>query len=246
MPKKSSDVSSGDEATAPQYNNLRDDALNLFAQSGSELTIASGVITIASTYDTFYDVDTQSDAASDDLDTINGGETGEIIIIRAENAARTVVIKHNTGNIQLKGAQNLPLIDQTQLLMLRYDGSNWVEISAGSDRLMVFGYSLGTGEDVIPSGTYGDVPYLPAIYLLGMYGIANASGSVTISVRKYSGFGVPVSEIESFVMSGVQTKSDTTLSGVTREHNAGSWRFILPGVATTIKQVSIVVLGVRT
>ena len=87
MPKKSSDVSPGEEATAVERNNLRDDALNLFAQAGSELTIASGVVTIASTYDTFYDVDTQADAATDDLDTINGGEDGEIIIIRAENAA---------------------------------------------------------------------------------------------------------------------------------------------------------------
>ena len=80
MPKKSSTVSIGDQGTALQYDNVRDDALNLFAETGVELTIATGVVTIASTYSTFYDIDTQADAATDDLDTINGGEDGEIII----------------------------------------------------------------------------------------------------------------------------------------------------------------------
>ena len=248
MPKKSNAVSPGEEATALQHNDLRDDALNLFAESGSELTISSGVVTIASTYDTFYDIDTQADAATDDLDTINGGEDGEIIIIRAENAARTVVVKHGADNIQLKGAQDLPLLDQTQLLMLRYDGSNWVEISAGSGRLVVFGYSLGNGQEAIVDTTYGDIPYLPTVYLLGLYATADQSGSITISVRNKGSFGIPAGgdEIESFVMTTVQSKSDTTLSGVTREQTAGSWQFYVDGLATSIQQLAIVGLGVRT
>lgn len=245
MPKKSGTVSAGEQATALQYNDVRDDALNLFTEAGAELTIAAGVVTIVSTYSTFYDIDTQSDDATDDLDTINGGEDGEIIIIRAEDAARTVVVKHDADNIQLKGAQDLPLVDQTQLLMLRYDGSNWVEISAGAGRLIVFGTLLSGAGSIITAGSYGDIPYMPALYLLGLYAIADASGSITISMRKYSGFGIPVTEIESFVMTTQQTKSDTTLSGVTREQNAGSWRFINPAVSTTITQVSIVALAVR-
>ena len=100
MPKKSGTVSAGEQATALQYNDVRDDALNLFTEAGAELTIAAGVVTIVSTYSTFYDIDTQSDDATDDLDTINGGEDGEIIIIRAEDAARTVVVKHDADNIQ--------------------------------------------------------------------------------------------------------------------------------------------------
>lgn len=250
MPKKSSDVSPGEEATAVERNNLRDDALNLFAQAGSELTIAAGVITIASTYDTFYDVDTQSDAATDDLDTINGGEDGEIIIIRAENAARTVVVKHNADNIQLKGAQDCPLVDQTQLLMLRYDGADWVEISAGSDRLVVFGYSLGNGEAQVLVDTYGDIPYLPRMYLLGLYAMADQSGSISMDVRTET-FGTIPDSADSigtspcFVMSAVQTKSDTALSGITREQAAGCWRFIVTVAASSIEQVALIGLGVR-
>lgn len=245
MPKKSSVVVAGTQAYASEVNDVRDDALNLFAEVGTELTIATGVVTIVSTYSTFYDIDTQSDDATDDLVTINGGEAGEIIIIRAENDARTVVVKHDTGNIVLQGAVDHALCNTIQMLMLRYDGSDWVEIASGADRLVVFGYNLGGGAIEIVSGELGDVPYLPALYLLGMYGIAKESGSVTISVRKYSGFGVPTAEIESFVMTSVQTKSDVVLSAVTREHNAGSWRFYIDGDSTTITQVAIVALGVR-
>lgn len=251
MPKKSGTVSAGQQATALQYNDARDDALNLFAETGAELTIASGVVTIASTYSTFYDIDTEADAASDDLDTINGGEDGEIIIIRAENAGRTVVIKHNTGNIHLQGAMDHALCNLEQHLMLRYDGSDWVEVAGGADRLVVFGYNLGTGLSVVTVDTMGDIPYLPAMYLLGLYGMANASGGISIDVRTET-FGTIPDSADSigtspvFVMSAQQTKSDVVLSGVTREQSAGCWRFICTVESTTMTQVALVGLGVRT
>ena len=253
MPKKSSDVSQGDQILAAQYVNVRDDALNLFAQVGAERVIATGVITIASTYSTFYDIDTQGDASTDDLVTINGGEDGEIIVIRAENAARTVVVKHGTGNIQLKGGYDLPLLDQTQLLMLRYDGANWVEISAGADRIVVFGYNFGSGigSSVILADDYGDIPFLPAMYLLGLYAMADQSGSISLDVRTET-FGTIPDSADSigtspcFVMSSVQTKSDVVLSGITREQAAGCWRFVVTVAGVSIEQVAIVGLGVRT
>lgn len=251
MPLKSSDVSPGEEATAIERNNLRDDALNLFAQVGSELTIVSGVVTIASTYSTFYDIDTESDAATDDLDTINGGDNGEIIIIRAENAARTVLVKHGADNISLKGAQDLPLVDQTQLLMLRYDGSNWVEVSAGADRLAVFGGVLGVDDGgIIPANAYFDIPYMPAVYLLGIYAMADVSGSINIDIRTETFGSIPdsadsIGTSPCFAISTAQTASDTSLSAITNEQAAGCWRFIATGASTTIEQVSVVCLGIK-
>lgn len=64
--------------------------------ASTELTISSGAITISRRMHT---VDTEGEIASDDLDTINGGNEGQTVILRAANDARTVVIKHNTGNI---------------------------------------------------------------------------------------------------------------------------------------------------
>jgi hypothetical protein len=91
----------------------------------SELTIASGVVTITGGY---HNIDTESDAASDDLDTINGGADGDRLVIRANNAGRTVVVKDATGNIQCAGDFSM---DNTQDTMeLIYDGTltAWLEV----------------------------------------------------------------------------------------------------------------------
>ena len=245
----SSDVSDGDQPTPNQYNYLRDDALRLFASTGSELTISSGAITVS--YESFYDVDTAGDASTDDLDTISGGSEGDIIILRAENAARTVIVKHNTGNIHLKGEKDCPLVDQTQLLMLRYDGSDWVEISAGANRLALLGAVLGGGLSIILQDTYVDIPYVLSTYILGYYVVADQSGSLNIDLRTDTFGNIPdsadsVQTSPAISLSSQQTKSDTTLTSWTREQAGGkTWRFIATGDATSIQQASILILGVK-
>ena len=90
----------------------------------SELTIAAGVITATKS---FHRVDTEADAATDDLDTINGGAEGDLLILRAENDARTVVVKDGTGNIQCAGDFSLDNVQDT--ITLIFDGSAWLELS---------------------------------------------------------------------------------------------------------------------
>ena len=68
--------------------------------AASELTIASGTVTITQS---LHRIDTEGDAAIDELDTISGSADGKLLAIRAEHADRTVVIKHNTGNIYTDG-----------------------------------------------------------------------------------------------------------------------------------------------
>lgn len=89
-----------------------------------ELTIATGAITAFSEYHT---VDTESNAASDDLDTINGGWEGMVLTISAAASTRTVVAKDGTGNLKLAGDMSLDNAEDT--LTLRYNGTNWLEIS---------------------------------------------------------------------------------------------------------------------
>jgi hypothetical protein len=91
----------------------------------SELTIASGAITVTQACHT---VDTQGDAASDDLDTINGGTNGMLLFIRPENDARTVVVKHGTGNIWISGGADVTLDDVRDLIALVYDGTKWSDL----------------------------------------------------------------------------------------------------------------------
>jgi hypothetical protein len=96
----------------------------------SELTIAAGVITATGSY---HSVDTEADAASDDLDTINGGVDGMRLVLRASDSGRTVVVKDATGNIQCGGDRSLDNIQDTMELI--YDGvqTAWLEIAFASN-----------------------------------------------------------------------------------------------------------------
>ena len=106
----------------------------------TELTIATGAITKTQT---LHRIDTEADAASDDLDTINGGSDGDILIIRAENAARTVILKDGTGNLDL-WAGDIELDDLDKYLILTYDGTLTKWIIAG-----------GAGLQVVNDAVYG-------------------------------------------------------------------------------------------
>jgi len=106
------------------------DAKGLLADAETELTISGGIITVTQMR---HRVDNEGDAASDDLVTINGGSTVNLIILRAENTGRTVVVKHNTGNIWLQGKADINLDDLEDGIMLAWDSTNskWFDIAAG-------------------------------------------------------------------------------------------------------------------
>lgn len=91
----------------------------------AELTIASGVITVT---DSRHTVDTQSDASTDDLDTINGGTTGQTLTISPANGARDIVVKHGTGNIISTLGVDITLGNTNDRCILEYDGNNWIII----------------------------------------------------------------------------------------------------------------------
>jgi len=109
--------------------NARFDGFVITPDTG-ELTIATGVVTATGAYHT---IDTESDAASDDLDTISGGVDGAMLIIQAEDGARTVTAKDATGNLQLAG--DFALDNRQDTLQLIYSGANaaWCEISRSSN-----------------------------------------------------------------------------------------------------------------
>lgn len=110
----------------------------------AELTIASGAVTVTQGY---HRLDTESDAASDDLDTITAGSgiaAGTLLVLRAENVARVVTLKDGTGNLLLDGDYALNATDRT--ITLIYDGTNWRETarSVGSDAKRLLKANSGT------------------------------------------------------------------------------------------------------
>lgn len=89
------------------------------------LTIASGEITPTGYYHT---VDTEGDAATDDLVNIIGGVEGQRLLLRAASSSRTVVLKNSTGNLRIGADITLDNgFDVVELLCI--GGSFWVAIS---------------------------------------------------------------------------------------------------------------------
>jgi len=98
----------------------------------TELTIDTGEITVTQLY---HRVDTEADAASDDLDTINGlANDGELLILHPEDDAREVILKHGTGNIYIPGGSDITLDDSSYHVLLIYDveSTNWCVVGGGS------------------------------------------------------------------------------------------------------------------
>lgn len=99
--------------------------LGLGTTAAATLTIAAGVVTVTQTA---HKIDTEAAAASDDLVTVNGGYEGALIILEAANDARTVVLKHNTGNIFNASGADVSLDNYGDTWMGRYDGSKWLQL----------------------------------------------------------------------------------------------------------------------
>lgn len=100
-------------------------AFKLQTPRAAAKTIAAGVITITGSY---HVVDTEAAAATDDLDTISGGSDGQRLVLRASNAARDVVIKDGTGNIQCAGDFTLNNTQDTIELIFDSALAAWLEL----------------------------------------------------------------------------------------------------------------------
>ena len=104
-------------------NNLNFLKANIALETAVELTIATGAVTKTQT---FHKIDTEGGASSDDLDTINGGGEGEVLIICAYHGDHTVIVKNGTGNIVLQADYSLDTKDK--ILVLVYYNSKWQQL----------------------------------------------------------------------------------------------------------------------
>lgn len=110
------------------HDNLFKNIKMLNLRDPTELTISGGEITVTQS---FHTVDTEGDAASDDLDTISGGSEGDILIIARQAVGRAIVVKDGTGNLALSG--DFDLNANNDRLMLIRTGSGWAELSRSNN-----------------------------------------------------------------------------------------------------------------
>jgi len=98
--------------------------------SDSELTISSGAVTATKNYHT---LDTEGGAGTDDLDTINGGSDGQLLILRDDSNNRDVTAKDGTGNLALAGDFTFTNSLDTLTLLYCAGKSEWLEISRSNN-----------------------------------------------------------------------------------------------------------------
>jgi hypothetical protein len=106
---------------------------DLIDTAGTLLTISGGVISTGGKKIEYHKVETESGAATDDLDTINGANNGDVLILRPTNGAHTVVVKHATGNIRLDGSVDFSMDSSLDTIVLLYAATLWVELSRSNN-----------------------------------------------------------------------------------------------------------------
>lgn len=105
---------------------------------GEEETIADGAITYTrSSVITKIDVETESSAATDDLDTIGleGVAEGDIIILTGNHPGRVTTVKDGTGNINLENSVDFETGGREKAIMLQYTDNGWYELSRSSQSI---------------------------------------------------------------------------------------------------------------
>ena len=91
---------------------------------GGAISLSGGVTTVT---DSYHEVTSQS-GPSDDLDTLNGGVDGMIVILHP-TSGDTITVKDGTGNIKTATDFAMNAIEDSIMLIYSSAQSAWIEIS---------------------------------------------------------------------------------------------------------------------
>ena len=113
-----------------------DDTHVLAGPTTAAATLASGAAALPEHLVAHAEVAlTPETGTSDDLDSLSNGRPGQVVVLRAVGDSVTITAKHGTGNLRL--ASDLAMTTDgssipAQYLTLRFNGSDWVELSRSS------------------------------------------------------------------------------------------------------------------
>ena len=130
-----------DHSSPTEGGNTLQPTHELFAVA-TELTIATGAITATQSHHT---IDTEADGSPDDLDTINGLVTNQRYFFRPASDARTVVVKHGTGNILCIGNADITLDDVQDFVWAFSPDGTTVYVGSGAGATGATGSRGATG-----------------------------------------------------------------------------------------------------
>jgi hypothetical protein len=178
-----------DGTTDLSDNNLNN-VLKVNLTDPTELTINAGVITKTQG---FHTVDTESDAATDDLVTINGGVTGDVLILSGASDVREVRVDR-TGNIKFKPDHLIEFAN-----FISPAGSSGTFYASGFYAAPVADANLTNASTTVSYGTANSPTGVHMFLVAGGAGTTNA-GTVSIVVSGTS-----------ITSAGVRTAADTEI-----------------------------------
>jgi len=101
---------------------------NIYLGTSPTLTISSGAVTITNEGGS-YKIDTESAAASDTLDTINGTVSGQVVVLQSVSNARDIIISNGVGNIYTNNGLSETLNYASDRVSFISDGSNLYQLT---------------------------------------------------------------------------------------------------------------------
>jgi hypothetical protein len=177
---------------------------SLALNAPTELTIAAGVVTATQSVHT---IDTEADAASDNLDTISGGVANQLYLVKPASAARTVVIRDTTvgsGNIFTPNKYTISLAESTDWALMVSDGTNMIVLTSSvkaSDDVPYMQTATATlvaGTATVASGIVvaanSEVIVFPTSTVTGSTNFASCRELLASRVNGASGVGTVVVE----------------------------------------------------
>ncbi len=103
-----------------------------FLSSGIESfpTISGGILTVSSSRSLF----TGEGNTTDNLSTINGGDTGDLLYLTANYSGYTVTLKHAVGNLRLADGVDAAMNGPNQTIsFLKRSNGDWLELSRSNN-----------------------------------------------------------------------------------------------------------------
>jgi hypothetical protein len=203
---------------------------NLIFGAASELTIASGAVAATRSYHT---IDTEADAASDDLDDITGLGAGELLLVTPAHTDRSVVLRHAIGanKIATLGARNITLAETTDWALLIGNGTQATVIAASTlaDGILAAANIWTAAQALLDTSTVED----PADRTKK---VRVDAGNVSAGATRV--LAAPDDDIGLMGPAYVSTAPSTAITGATESKTAFSAKYTIP--ANTLKVGSVV------
>lgn len=184
-------------------------------------TLVSDAITVTAA-DFYYVVATEGGTATDTLSTINGGTSGQILILRSFSAAQTITI-NNSANIKVP--YDIVITSPGELVALIYDNAagGWVPIAV-PDSLFT-----STVQGTVPASGGGTTNFLRAD------GSWAAPATVSLNALTMNNSGAGAASGTTFDGSVARTISYNTIGApsLTGTGASGTWGISISGNAAT-------------